>query len=167
MYVSFGAIPDSTGGPRDPPSKEIGALLGSSARTVRSVHKQGNCHVELAPRKRWVVRSPEHPMAHNRVFQAAGVEAVRALCSPSRGVGIGPTSGPCGQLPAQWRRPRTREVVFRGTLIEFNRANPSKTGWRAVLMAPEMLRSVRHLVQSLIAYKLLGGPVEFAICYPV
>ena len=63
--------------------------------------------------------------------------------------------------------PTDERVVFRGTLIEFNRANPSKTGWRAVLMAPEMLRSVRHLVQSLIAYKLLGGPVEFAICYPV
>jgi len=100
MDTTFGAIPDSTVSPRDPPWKVAYMLPGSSARTVRSVHRQGNCDVGLGPRERWVVRSPGHPMAHNRVFQAAGVEAVRALCSPSPGVGIGPTSDPSGQLPA-------------------------------------------------------------------
>ena len=120
-------------------------MPGSSARTVRSVHKQGNCHVELAPRKRWVVRSPEHPMAHNRVFQAAGVEAVRALCSPSRGVGIGPTSGPSGQLPSPNGVATDEELGTAARLMSFNRkpnplgrANPSKTGRRAEKKGREM-----------------------------
>ena len=139
MYTAFGAIPDSTVSPRDPPWKAAYMLPGSSARTVRSVHRQGNCDVGLAPRERWVVRSPEHPMAHNRVFQAAGVEAVRALCSPSRGVGIGPTSGPSGQLPSPNGVATDEELGTAARLMSFNRkpnplgrANPSKTGRRAV-----------------------------------